>query len=310
MSGKLTDDKGTVKAQSLTDRIDQVRSAFRLAVRASKPAAVIEADDVWVTEVFEDHVIAENGGAYWSVAYTEGEDGPVFAARDEWEEVEQEYVPADGKSFDPRLMLKTLGQHRVGGYLALWGSPVQRDLSREYFDAKTEGLTDIFNLVGKVPTYYHHTLDQAFGDAPRVKGIPESVGVYDVMLPDDVGLWAEIQLDMAGQYRDAIIDLVRQGKLGQSSQTLTSARKVAKDGRIERWVIAEGSVTPTPCDYRQLGRPLTELKAAYKAIGLELPDLSKPAPKGDEESRAAEQKAAELQALELAFRFIELETTE
>jgi hypothetical protein len=37
-------------------------------------------------------------------------------------------------------------------------------------------------------------------------------------------------------------------------------------------VIAEGSLTPTPAEYRMMERPVQEIKAAYQAIGLTLPE--------------------------------------
>ena len=51
------------------------------------------------------------------------------------------------------------------------------------------------------------------------------------------------------------------------------------------------SLTPTPCEPRMMERPVSEIKAAYKAVNLEYPeseaDDSQDA-QGDEESRAGE----------------------
>jgi hypothetical protein len=41
-------------------------------------------------------------------------------------------------------------------------------------------------------------------------------------------------------------------------------------GEIERWAIAELSLTPTPAEPRMMERPVAEVAAAFKAVGLEL----------------------------------------
>lgn len=186
---------------------------------------------------------------------------------------------------DELRAVKALGQNRLGGYLVLWGDETQKDLSGEYFTPHTQGLTTIFETVGRVPMLYAHGKDGALEFHP--------VGTYDVMAPDEVGLWAEGELAKANQYRDAIRQLVARSALGQSSQTLVSARKVAPNGHIDRWVIAEGSLTPTPCEPRMMDRPVSEIKAAYKALSLELPELEQePDAKGDEESRGRDHELA------------------
>src|SRR5690606_40980821 len=96
------------------------------------------------------------------------------------------------------------------------------------------------------------------------------VGYIDVMQPDETGLWVEAQLERNSKYVDGIRRLVADGKLHWSSGTLPGARKVAGDGRILRWPVVEMSLTPTPAEFRMLNRPITDIKAAYKAIGLEL----------------------------------------
>lgn len=202
-------------------------------------------------------------------------------------------------SLDDLYAVKALGQHRVGGYLVLWGDENQKDIAGEWFTPRTKGLTDIFKAVGKIPMYYHHGKDPGLGF--------DIVGVYDVMTPDDVGLWAEAQLDISNKYVAAIRELVGKGALGQSSQALASSRKVAPTGEILQWIIAEGTLTPTPCEPRMLiERPVAELKAAYKAVNLQFPDDL--AQGGDEESRAKEREELELIGIEFDLLAISNET--
>jgi hypothetical protein len=180
---------------------------------------------------------------------------------------------------DNNRAIKMLGANRVGGYMALWGSESARDLDGEFFTPETEEMTAIFDAIGKLPFLYNHATDGALKSSV--------VGVIDVLAADDVGLWYEAQLDQSNKYREAIRQLVNKSVLGTSSGTLPGARRVAKNGQILRWPVIEGSATATPADARQVAeRPIAEIKSAFTAIGLELPQLG--SGKGDEESRQSE----------------------
>lgn len=163
----------------------------------------------------------------------------------------------------PAQAVKALGRQRIGGYAVLWGDATRKDLAGEYFTRETEELDAIFQRMKALPSLYHHGGDGA------VKA--EVIGQVDVMAPDDVGLWFEAQLLQAARYRGAIDELISRGALGVSTGTLPIARKSAPDGRIVRWPIVEISLTPTPAEFRMMERPVSEIKAAYTAIGLHFP---------------------------------------
>jgi hypothetical protein len=283
------------KAMSLDDQLRQVRDAF-YAARPQRPALAETPAEMWVEEVYPDYLIVNggpSGSGFWRVPYTRDDDGVTIADRDAWQQVEQEYVP---KALNDLTAVKSLGKNRIGGYLVLWGDDKRKDLSGEWFTPQTEGLLSVFKAVGKVPLLYHHGRDAKVG--------LDVVGAYDVMQPDEVGLWTEAQLDLAGQYRAAVLALAGKQALGQSSQTLFSARKVAPTGEIRRWVIVEGSLTPTPCEPRMIERPVSEIKAAYKSIGVEFPETPSD---GAEEARARD---AELETIQRDLLKIELEGME
>lgn len=161
--------------------------------------------------------------------------------------------------------VKRLGGNRVGHYAVLWGDPAKRDLTGEYFTRRTQDLDTLFRAVGRLPLLYQHTLDDQLKTSV--------VGLVDVLSPDDVGLWYEAQLTMAGEYRAAMEELIGAGALGTSSGTLPGARRVdRRTGEIKRWAIAELSLTPTPAEPRMMERPAAEIKAAWKAAGLRWPD--------------------------------------
>src|SRR5690606_12519810 len=135
-------------------------------------------------------------------------------------------------------------------------------------------------------------------------------GAVDLLEPDDLGIWYEVQLDTSNQYKDAIRQLVDKKALGTSSGTLPGARQVEKSGRIARWPIVELSATATPADPRQIERPIAEIKSAFKSIGLEF-KAETDTPEADRTSAATvaedEAKATLQQALSLRLRLLELQ---
>jgi HK97 family phage major capsid protein len=163
--------------------------------------------------------------------------------------------------FPPRTAVKALDDSgRIGGYLAVWGSANTRDLHGEYFTPETDFGLDWYPAR---PVLYHHAQDATVKAA--------ALGVIDTLRADDTGLWAEAQLDKRKHYVDAVLTLIERGALSWSSGSLPNLVKTAPDGRIERWVIVEGSLTPTPAeprltDVHALKSALDELNAATDAI--------------------------------------------
>lgn len=135
--------------------------------------------------------------------------------------------------------IKSLGDSRIGGYLVRWGSPDEKDLQGEYFTEETDLVLDWYK---ERPMLYHHGLDPDL----QVK----SVGTIDVIKTDDIGVWAEGQLDNHNKYIEAIKKLIAKGILSWSSGAPPHLVETANDGRIKRWPIIEGSLTPTPAEPR------------------------------------------------------------
>ena len=157
---------------------------------------------------------------------------------------------------------------RVGGYLLVWGKAldrdegqgVRRDLQGEYFTPETDVGLDWYE---RRPVLYHHGLDGALKAAV--------IGIIDTLAPDEIGLWAEAQLDMHKRYVRAVQRLVDQGVLSWSSGSLPHLVEVSEAGQIKRWPIVEGSLTPTPAEPRQTD--VQTLKSAYKSLGLDMSRL-------------------------------------
>ncbi len=160
---------------------------------------------------------------------------------------------------------------RVGGYLVVWGDPSQTDLQGEYFTPQTDLGLDWYP---RRPLLYHHGLDEALG--------PTVIGQIEVMQKDSVGVWVEAQLEMRSAWARAVLELVERGVLGWSSGSLPHLVEVAADGRIERWPIVEGSLTPTPAEPRFTDA--VTVKAAFEALGLPTDRLGLPAPLAQEQN--------------------------
>jgi len=186
----------------------------------------------------------------------------------------------------PEFAMKALPGSRLAHYAILWGGPETADLTPyvrnspgEWFTPQTDELLNIYKAMGKLPWLYHHGGDE------KVK--TTVLGAVDLMGIDEWGIWFQTQLNKAEQYKKLVshvTEMAKAGKLGSSSGTLPGAREVAPTGEIKRWAIAEVSGTPTPMDPRMMERPFVEIKAAYKAIGLEF-EQEETDPEGDEESR-------------------------
>lgn len=147
---------------------------------------------------------------------------------------------------------KALEGTKVGGYLVKFSTASDPDLTGDYFSEATD-----FDLKRSTSTtvYYDHGLDGTLKT--------RSLGI-GTMTKDSVGIWVEAQLDLRDEYDKAIMDLVRQGKLGWSSGTaahLVGRRGVGKSHEIVRWPLGlDASLTPTPAEPRLIAVPLKSYK--------------------------------------------------
>ncbi len=144
---------------------------------------------------------------------------------------------------------------RVGGYLVVWGGPDARDGHGEYFTPETALGLDWYPLR---PVLFHHGLV----DAPT--GV---IGRIEALRRDAVGVYAEAVLDAGHPLKAALWRLVEDGVLAWSSGSLPHLVAVDADGRITRWPIVEGSLTPRPAERRHT--TVQAVGGAYKALGLD-----------------------------------------
>jgi len=197
---------------------------------------------------------------------------------------------------DKPLAVKTLREENggivVGGPLLLFGDARHRDLQKEYFTPETWLGLDEYK---SVPALFHHGLDQDIGLAVMGHRVKAEVR--------DTGVWVEDWLDTSGKYWQMVKPLLDAEALYYSPGSAPHLVKRHSDGRLESFPVIEDTLTPIPAQFRLL--PVDQVKAAYKAAGLDLPQLDE----GGEPAGAGCQKAEaeKMQAeIELALQEIEL----
>lgn len=83
--------EATEFGNSLNDRINFVRDAFDKAHRTVyQPDGSMEY--LWVTDVFDDHVIVRSGERYFRVGFKEKDGSVTFSPRDKWTAMKLDYV--------------------------------------------------------------------------------------------------------------------------------------------------------------------------------------------------------------------------
>ena len=153
------------------------------------------------------------------------------------------------------MEVKALGNGKVGGYLVRFSDANTPDLTGDFFDAKTA-----INIPAELPVLYNHGLDDKL--KRRVIGKATS-------RVDDVGVWADAQLDMRDEYEKAIYAMAEAGKLGYSSGALShlvDREPVGKSMHIKTWFIGEASLTPKPAEYRNTVQTIKSLTTSEAAL--------------------------------------------
>lgn len=144
-------------------------------------------------------------------------------------------------------------QGKVGGYLVRFSDADKKDLTGEYFTAKTylgpnegDGVESLFDH--GFPVEPIKPIDIEESTLKALRELSEHTFSPLKTKRDEIGVWAEIVLDIADDYENAVFGYVKKGKLGWSSGAASHRVKKADDGQILSWPIAEGSLTPRPAE--------------------------------------------------------------
>lgn len=168
--------------------------------------------------------------------------------------------------------LKSLDSNgRVGGYLVRFTDSTRKDLDGDYFDSESylgardaDGCDTLFHHGIPLKVGLEHLADHAFAPMKTKR--------------DDVGIFAEIVLNLADRYEAKVAELIDAGKLGLSSGAAGHTVKREEDGYLKRWIIAEGSITPFPCEPCNRVLPLKAF-SSMKLIDLDELEDAELAPK-------------------------------
>ena len=93
------------------------------------------------------------------------------------------------------------------------------------------------------------------------------IGHRTKAVPDDTGVWVEDWLDKGSRYWAMVQPLLEKEALFYSPGSAPHLVKREEDGRLLSYPPVEDTLTLLPAQHRL--RPVGQIKAAYKAAGLE-----------------------------------------
>lgn len=217
----------------------------------------------------------------------------------------KEIKPDDEELIAYGAEVKALGDGKIGGYLIRYTTKADPDLTNDYFDVQTD-----IQVPETLPLLYNHGLDKTL--KKRVIGMTTTK-------MDEVGVWAESQMNMRDEYEKAIYEMAKAGKLGYSSGALShlvEREPAGKAMHIKTWFVGESSITPMPAEFRNTVVTLKSLTTPEQAAltdtdesktnkenkNMDENDVNKAVEaalaKRDAEAKAAADRAAEIKAAE------------
>jgi len=152
--------------------------------------------------------------------------------------------------------LKALGDGRIGGYLVRFGTPDETDLTGDYFTAETD-----FGPNDKALGWVHHRLPMKSPKSGRTVQYKQRLTNPVHLSFDDVGVMAEVLMDMRNEYEALYYKQAEKGVLGWSSGTAPHVveREPQPNGamKITVWPLGDdASITPIPAEPRTTVMPL------------------------------------------------------
>lgn len=143
-----------------------------------------------------------------------------------------------------------------------------RDSDGEYFSTQTKLYLDRYPTV---PAVYYHGYDENGLPASEPQIIGKTTG-HEVRAD---GVWFRVVLDQANDYARRVWEAAKQGIARASSGSIAHLRRVAPDGHITHWPVAELSIFDAvgkrqPANQYAVALPVA--KAVYDRAGLTLPD--------------------------------------
>lgn len=262
--------------ESLEQKLEKIRQSFHHRFEQPIQQAEMAISDIWVRDVFDDHIIVSFNGKTYSVNFTESGGEYIFDSADKWTEVTQEWI---AKSFKVLDGLTNGNDLVIEGYLALYGGD---DLTGERFTKSTQFDSD-YTRLNMVAIDWEHGMKPDGKTSPGENDILGRVD-WESVKTDDTGLLVRRILDRRNKYVSKIIEpLARAGLLASSSEAVPELIKKSTDGTIEIWPVKRDSFTVMPAEPRLMTDYQMQV---VKSLADELPALKSLISNGAQESAA------------------------
>ena len=146
--------------------------------------------------------------------------------------------------------LKALGDGKVGGYLVRFGDAETPDAMGDYFTAATD-----FGIVDRAIGWVHHRQPMESPKTGQKARYTQRLRNPVKLVKDDIGILAEVMLDLRDTYENMFYKAADAGKLGWSSGTAPHLveREYNDNGTawIKQWPLGDdASLTPAPVEPR------------------------------------------------------------
>ena len=154
-----------------------------------------------------------------------------------------------------------------------YGGPINgKDAQGEYFDAGTKFHEDKFGLP---PAVYYH----GYADDGKPASDPVFIGKTLKRWRDAAGEWFRVRLDKANAEAARVWESAKRDTARASSGAVSHLVRVAPDGRILHWPVAELSIFETDGGKKPANGyaiAMIAAKSLWSQAGLSLPDIAEP----------------------------------
>ena len=202
-------------------------------------------------KIYDDHMTYQFDGKHYTRTY-----GIVDGKLQLGEPVEFEMVMRPAEAVKA---IEDGEQWIIEGFGAPYYGPESgKDLAGEYFSAKTDFGLDYYP---SRPVVFHHGLTEKD---------PEVIGQELSVEERKGGKWVRVLLDKSKALAKTAWELAKKGKLFYSSGAIAHLVRKATDGHLDKWPVAEWSLTPQPINKYAVATAAA--KSRFKAIGIEFDD--------------------------------------
>jgi hypothetical protein len=186
-----------------------------------------------------------------------------------------------------------------------------KDKDGQYFSEKTNTYKEYFKTI---PVYYYHSINP---DGRSMQDEPALIGTAQYMRTDKKGHWFRVKLNKAVEFAKRIWESAKRGLARASSGSLSHIVRVAKDGEITHWPVAELSLIDAegkrqPANAWAVATPV--MKANYEKAELEFPVIpdstANDLDKGAQDTGKVSERLEELGAVNKPKGDIEMEKEE